>query len=388
MRDDTGIEGLSCGDVIAAKYRVERVIGRGSYGAVLEARHLQLQESVAIKVLLPDHDIAGASRHDRARFHREAVATATLRGPHVVRVIDTDFLPDGTPYLVMELVDGPSLFDYLHGLEREMPVQEAVDIAIEILAALGEAHAAGIVHRDLKTPNVMLARVANGRTAAKVLDFGLAKYVGEMSDMTQIATQTGALMGTVAYMAPEQMLDAKRVDARADLWALGVILYEMLSRALPFGPDSLKLVTVVLTEPFIPLSRVRSGVAPPLEAIIGRCLAKDPNDRHPSAGMLAEALAPYASARAAPALQELRRTGVPTGLAAPLPAVGDHTVRMHATGPPPPSSYIPPPLPPQPLPRMPYVQPEAPARSAWAMWVAIAVALFFLAGMAAVLARR
>ena len=216
------------GSMIADKYRVERELGRGGFGIVVSAIHLQLDQRVAIKILTAGEGGEAEWQEDAARFRREGQATAALRSEHVVRILDVDVLESGNPYMVMEYLEGETLHALLHTREP-LPVAEAVDHVVQVLAALGEAHAAGIVHRDLKPANVFVTRGAGDTPVVKVLDFGVSK-VGAHSAIDRVTgapppiTKTGALIGTVAYMAPEQMLDAKRVDARADLWSVAIIL--------------------------------------------------------------------------------------------------------------------------------------------------------------------
>jgi len=306
--------------MIAGKYRVERELGRGGFGVVVRARHLTIDQIVAIKVLTPSEE--GAWKDDAARFKREAQATAALRSEHVVRILDVDSLEDGSPYIVMEYLEGETLHHTIH-TRGPLPVEEAVDHVIQVLAALGEAHGAGIVHRDLKPANVFVTRGAGGTMVAKVLDFGVSKIgahsgLGSGSASSQPITKTGAVLGTVAYMAPEQMVDAKRVDARADLWSVGIILYELLTKLTPFGPaTNPTIVTTVLTKPPTPLSEMRPDLPPKLVRGVMRCLEKLPENRPATAAAAAAALAPFASVRARAALDSLSRAPRPTGAAAP-----------------------------------------------------------------------
>lgn len=311
---------LKPGTVIAEKYRVEKELGRGGYGVVVRAVHLTLGQKVAIKVLTPSE--GGDSKEwaeDAGRFRREAQATATLKSEHIVRILDVDALESGSPYMVMEYLEGDTLHNVFH-TRGPLPIAESVDIVIQILAALAEAHAAGIVHRDLKPANVFLTKGAGGALVAKVLDFGVSKFTAATitGNSNGPITKTGAVIGTVAYMAPEQMMDAKRVDARADLWSAGTILYEILSKELPFGKENAPtLVTSILTKAPTPLGTVRPDVPPKLEATILRALQKPPDARFGSAASMAAALSEHASPDARTALDAIRRAGPPRGPAAP-----------------------------------------------------------------------
>jgi serine/threonine-protein kinase len=306
------------GMVIGGKYRVEREIGRGGFGLVFRAVHLQLQQVVAIKILTEGEGNDVDWNQDAQRFQREAQATAALRGEHVVRILDVDALETGAPYIVMEYLEGQTLHHVTHA-RGPLSVREAVDIAIQMCAALAEAHSAGIVHRDLKPANVFLAQMPAGGNVVKVLDFGVSK-VGGGSMSSDGLTRTGAVIGTVAYMAPEQMLDAKRVDGRADLWSVGQILYEALTKQTPFGPQAAPtLVNAILTKPPTPITSLRPDVPPQLDAILMRCFEKEAGRRFQTASELGTALAELATPASRPALEYLYRAPPPSGAAAPGP---------------------------------------------------------------------
>ncbi|MDB5213720.1 MAG: Protein kinase [Myxococcaceae bacterium] len=320
-------EAVKVGSVIGDKYRVEQELGRGGFGVVVRARHLAIDQLVAIKVLTAGED--SEWKEDAARFKREGQATAALRSEHVVRILDVDFLPSGSPYMVMEYLEGETLHVIVH-TRGPLSIGEAVDHMVEVLAALAEAHAAGIVHRDLKPANVLVTRGAGGTMVAKVLDFGVSKVaahsgigaapgVAPASQPPSPITKTGAVIGTVAYMAPEQMLDAKRVDARADLWSVGIMLFELLTKKTPFGASSDPgIVTTMLTKPPLSLGALRPDVPPKLEKVIVRCLEKLPQKRYATASAVAAGLEPFTTPRARAALDALRRAGRPSGAAAPI----------------------------------------------------------------------
>jgi len=272
------------GETLAGKYRVERVLGRGGMGIVVAARHLQLDERVAIKFLLGERSESSADR-----FLREGRAAAKVKGEHVCRVFDFGRLETGEPYLVMEHLEGT---DLARKLEREGPQapSSVVGWVIQACDALADAHAIGIVHRDLKPANLFLADRADGSACAKVLDFGISK-VARAETITAPATT----MGSPVYMSPEQMESARDVDARSDVWSLGVLMYELLAGKLPFVGDSMVQLSVLVRERREePLERVAPGVPEGLARVITRCLEKKADARFASVADLAAALAPYA----------------------------------------------------------------------------------------------
>jgi tRNA A-37 threonylcarbamoyl transferase component Bud32 len=275
-------------DVLAGKYRVVRMLGEGGMGIVAEAVHLGLGHRVALKLLRselvrPEH---------RERFFREARASGSLRSEHVVATKDVDTLPDGTPFLVMEYLEGSDLGRVVQQ-RGALAVREAADYVLQACHAVGEAHALGIVHRDLKPANLFLTHRPDGTPLVKVLDFGIAKVAG--LEQARDLTATSQYMGSPSYMSPEQVRSAKRVDARTDLWALGVILYELLVGMPPFPGETTGDVFVrISTEPPRPFTPIQP--APGLESIILRCLQKDPDQRYRDVGELAAELAPFAGA--------------------------------------------------------------------------------------------
>ncbi len=272
------------GETLAGKYRVERVLGKGGMGIVVAARHLELEQRVAIKFLLGER-----AEFSTERFLREARAAAQVKSEHVCRVHDVARLESGEPYIVMEYLEGT---DLAQKLKREGPlsVSTAATCVIEACAALSEAHAQRIVHRDLKPANLFLAERANGTTCIKVLDFGISK-LPDLNDMTATST----MMGSPLYMSPEQIASSRDVDARADIWSLGVILHELVSGEPPFAADTMIQLSVkVREEPAPSLSASVKGISPEFDAVVAKCLAKKPTDRYESAAELAGALAPFA----------------------------------------------------------------------------------------------
>jgi len=275
------------GETLDGRYRVVSRLGEGGMGVVYRATHLELGVEVAVKVLREE---ALGDQEAVTRFYREARAASALKGPHVARVLDVGRLASGSPYLVMEFLEGNDLDAEL---ERRgaLPVGESVRYVLETCDAMSEAHALGIVHRDLKPANLFLARAANGRTSIKVLDFGISKLVDPQD---QRVTQTQAVFGTPLYMAPESLRSTKHADARADVWALGVILYELLAGRPPFLGESASAVTVAITlDPPAPLRAARPEVPPELEAAILRALEKKADLRFASVDELARAIEPF-----------------------------------------------------------------------------------------------
>jgi serine/threonine-protein kinase len=255
-------------------------------GVVYEANHLRLRRRVALKMLLP-HMIATSS-DTVARFEREARAAAQLRDRHVTKVLDVDTTSEGVPYLVMEYLEG-------HDLEAELnargplPIGEAVGYVLQVLSAMAEAHDAGIVHRDLKPSNLFLCPDRDG-WIVKVLDFGISKMADEGDARL---TNTQASVGTPLYMSPEQVRSARNVDARTDIWALGVILYELLAGRTPFEGSTTAAAASIVADPTPLLSNFREDIPDDLQEAILRALAKDPADRYPTVTEMAQALLPF-----------------------------------------------------------------------------------------------
>jgi serine/threonine-protein kinase len=279
--------------VLLGKYRVERVLGQGGMGVVVAARHVHLGELFAIKFLLPE---ALASADAMDRFVREARAAARLKGEHVAKVHDVGWLDSGAPYMVMEHLDGCDLKALVQS-RGPLPAEQAAALALQVCDAIAEAHAAGIIHRDLKPANLFLVRRPNGTPCVKVLDFGISKQV--TPDGVDL-TKSGTILGSPLYMAPEQMVRTKGVDVRCDVWAMGVVLYELLTGKTPFAGETVtEVVARVLQEEPLPPSRLRAEVPLDLDRVVRRCLQKSPAHRFQSVEELAEALRPIAGIRVA-----------------------------------------------------------------------------------------
>jgi len=287
------------GDVLAGKYRVERVLGAGGMGYVVAARHLQLDQLVAMKFLRKgavDNAEAGA------RFLREAKAVVKLRNEHIAKVFDVGTLESGEPYIVMEHLDGCDL-SALAKQRHLVPPQEAVEYVMQACEALAEAHSIGIIHRDIKLANLFITRGPAGGPLVKVLDFGISK-MNPFGESEHDMTRTASMLGSPRFMSPEQMRDPRAVDGRSDIWSLGVVLYRLVGGRPPFEADTLgRLLTMVMHEQQAPLSAARKDLPPGFDEIVARCLMKDPQQRFLNVAELAYALVPFsmdpAHARAA-----------------------------------------------------------------------------------------
>ena len=282
------------GKVLAEKYRVVRRIGGGGMGSVYEAQHTVIGRKLALKLLHPQ---LAADEGVLKRFLNEARAAGMLGHPNIVESIDMGRTADGWPFLVLELLEGSDLEKEIARV-GPLPIGRAVRIALQVAAALSAAHAKGIVHRDLKPENVFLTP-RGGTDHVKVLDFGISKFADAAAPSG--GTRTGAVMGTPGYMAPEQITDASRADARADVYALGVILYQSLAGALPYQADTLPSLFIrILSEDPAPLAPRRPDLPPALVAAVEKAMAKSPESRFQSMDELARAIEPFAALDAAP----------------------------------------------------------------------------------------
>ncbi len=308
---------IRAGDILAGKYRVERILGAGGMGMVVSAHHIQLDERVALKFLLP---AAVANLESVARFLREARTAFKIKNEHVARVTDIGQLENGSPYIVMEYLEGKDLAAWLvdHGA---MSIPQGVDFILQACEAIAEAHALGIVHRDLKPANLFCVQRADGQPSIKVLDFGISKVTNETMQ-AHAMTKTNGVVGSPLYMSPEHMKSAKSVDARTDIWSLGIILFQILAGRAPFEAEAVtELVLKVATEPATPLRRFRPDAPEGLERVLFKCLEKDRTKRFQSVGELAVALSEFAPPHARVSVDRIVGTLEMAGNMKPLDAL-------------------------------------------------------------------
>jgi eukaryotic-like serine/threonine-protein kinase len=290
---------FSPGDVIAEKYEVIKVIGSGGMGYVVSATHVELGHQVALKFLRPELLV---HRDLVARFVKEARTAVMIKSEHVARVFDVGTLPEAGPFIAMELLEGQDLGRVVSD-RGALPVEAAIDYILQACEALATAHSLGIVHRDIKPENLFLSRSVPGVDVIKVLDFGISKLsVPETpapgGSPRPVVISTSAV-GSPTYMSPEQIRAMDDVDARADVWALGCVLYELLTGTAAFDAPSLtQLAAKILEVQPPPLRSVNPDLPPDLEWVVGHCLGKDPAKRFQNVGELAAALCPFASPRA------------------------------------------------------------------------------------------
>jgi serine/threonine-protein kinase len=298
--DGTPLEEPSTGDpllgaILGGTYRVISSLAAGGMGQVYVAEHARLERRLVVKIL---HESHAHSKSALERAEREARATSRIRSPHVVELVDFVRAPDGRPGIVMPYLDGEDLHQRLER-SGKLKVGEAARIAMEICTGLIAAHATGVVHRDLKPSNVFLAKVDGGGTRATILDFGVAK----LADVESNLTQAGGFVGTPAYMAPEQALRASTVDPRADLYAVGAVLYHMLVGHPPYGNEDATTTFMALLKGEPPKVRsLEPAIPPELEAILEKCMARELATRIGSADELRSLLAPFAPKAASAAL--------------------------------------------------------------------------------------
>jgi hypothetical protein len=309
MGDESNLAvGVRVGDVLAGKYRIDGILGAGGMGVVVAAHHLQLDERVALKFLMP---AALKNPEAMTRFAREARAAVKIQSEHVARVRDVGTLDNGAPYIVMEFLEGSDLSEWLRQ-KGVLPIEQAVEFVLQACEAVAEAHSFGIIHRDLKPANLFVVRRNDGRYSVKVLDFGISKTLQSSGDLA--GTGTRDVMGSPHYMSPEQMHSSKDVTPHSDIWSIGVILYELIAGQSPFPGDTFPAVClkIAMDEP-PPIRSVRPDTPAPLEAIILKCLEKDRANRFENVAQLALALEDFAPKRARASVERivriLRRAG-------------------------------------------------------------------------------
>jgi serine/threonine-protein kinase len=269
--------------MIGTSIRLVRVLGEGGMGSVWVADHLTLQTQVAVKFMSQS---LMASEDAVIRFSREATAAAQVKSPHVVQMFDHGLTPEGIPYIVMELLEGEDLGKRLAAVGR-LSLAETTDIVVQVCKALAKAHRFGIVHRDIKPENIFLTD-ADGDIVVKVLDFGIAKT---QVASTAAVTSSGVTVGTPYYMSPEQVVSAKAVDHRSDLWSLGVVAYHCLTAARPFDGETLGALMIAIDRGiFMPPSHGAPELGPTLDAWMSRALRRDAAGRFTSAKEMADSL--------------------------------------------------------------------------------------------------
>ncbi len=402
---------LNPGDIVGGKFRVDRVLGEGGMGIVVAATHMQLGQTVALKCMRPEVISPSYTK----RFMREARASVKLKSQHAARVIDVGAFEDGTPYIVMEYLDGTDLADLLKKRGR-LPVSEAVEYVLQACEAIGEAHSYGIVHRDIKPANLFLAQGPGGAPTIKVLDFGVSKLldVAAQSDATNpggrmrndrprppahhqdsLVTRATDLLGSPSYMAPEQVLNASAADTRSDIWSLGVILFKLVCGRGPFTAESLgELVQQVMKDRIPTVAELLPDCPPGFSEVVAKCLQRDRLKRFADVPELARALAVYAPQANAPSPERAAILGASFSYTpAPpraMPQAPHHPTPLGVAGAqlpgmPPPRASLPGPLhaPPPHLEPLPVPPPEAPRYGLVIATGVLAVLAFFAAAFLA-----
>jgi eukaryotic-like serine/threonine-protein kinase len=277
------------GQILAEKYRAERVLGAGGMGVVVRVRHIETSELFALKFLRPS---TARDPSARARFLREAQAAGRIENPHVVRIPDVGTLASGVPYLVMEYLEGIPLEARLAN-GNCLPLAESCDLSLQACEGLAAAHATGVIHRDIKPANLFISYDEAGSELLKIVDFGVSKILDE--SMGQGITRTQTAIGSPLYMSPEQMRSARTADPRTDQWSLGAVLYRMVTGKLPFFAPSLpRLCVQVMEGAFVPMASVCPDLPAEFVAAVERCFRVQPNQRYADVAELAQALVPFA----------------------------------------------------------------------------------------------
>jgi serine/threonine-protein kinase len=339
-----GAAPLAPGQVLDGKYRVARPLGGGAMGLVYDGYHTLLEKAVAIKVLRPE---LAALEEVRDRFEAEARASAALGHPNIVSVTDMGRTPDGAVYFVMDRLRGETLGERLTRVKK-LDVRTAIPIALDVLAGLEAAHSLRLVHRDLKPDNIFLARPPGGREIAKILDFGIAKALASVGRRAR-DTRLGLTVGTPLYMSPEQASAAPDIDGRADLYSMGVILYQMLAGKPPFdGHDAMAVLAQMMSAIPTPLGQLCHEAPVMLVKVVERAMNRDRNVRPATAGELAQLLQQATGATPSGSFASLPRDTTPPPIAmealtAPvlLDLEGKVVERVEESLPPPPEPVAP-----------------------------------------------
>src|SRR3984957_17421031 len=266
------------GMLVTTNVRLVRPLGEGGMGSVWVADHLSLRTQVVVKFMA--HELA-KSPEATARFSREAAAASQVKSPHVVQMLDHGVSPDGSPYIVMELLEGRDLDQHLHAAARLKPT-EAVAVLAQLARALSKAHERGIVHRDIKPSNVFLCDAGGGEMFVKLLDFGIAK--GPEVGIVGSTTRTGSFIGSPYYMSPEQVVGAKDIDYRSDLWSVAVVAFEALTGERPFYAETVgALALKIHRDPLPKVTELKPGLPRELDAWFEHACAREPSARFASA---------------------------------------------------------------------------------------------------------
>lgn len=287
---------FAIGEVIAGKYAITELLGVGGVGFVVAAMHAELGQKVALKFLKPD---MLANSQVSGRFAQEALAAVRIKSEHVARVFDVGSLDDGSPFIVMEFLEGRDLFDVITQ-DGPQPIRRAVDYVLQACEALADAHSCGVVHRDIKPENLFLVKRSEGMEVIKVLDFGISKLglTGSVYQSKVPLVRTMLPVGSPVYMSPEQIRASKDLDQRTDIWSIGCVLHELLTGMAAFDAPSLTQLSAAILEQHPPLpSECQPGIPSELDAIVKKCLAKNPNERFQNIAELATVLYPYGPRR-------------------------------------------------------------------------------------------
>ncbi|NUQ79697.1 MAG: serine/threonine protein kinase, partial [Polyangiaceae bacterium] len=289
------------GTILDGKYRIVRELGTGGMGAVYEGENVRIRRKVAIKLL---HASVSSQSEAVMRFEREAEAAGRIGSDHICEVLDLGILDDGTRYLVMEYLEGETLGSRIKRSGRMGPLM-TIPIMAQVLDALGAAHAAGIIHRDLKPDNIFILPVKGGvPDFVKILDFGVSKFAQNSDEMNM--TRAGAVVGTPYYMSPEQARGTSQIDARSDIYALGVLLYQATTGQVPFQAQTFnELLFKIVLEPAPPPQQYAPDLDPEFSAIIQRAMAREPAHRFQSCAEFKDALLGWMAARVGPSAMHM-----------------------------------------------------------------------------------